>query len=156
MSGSNGTGAIVLRALRVEDRAEVERMVRGLLAETIHGRVHGRNPDAIMGHFDRFVNDNEIYHAIIADCAGCPVGIIGVVMVPNMVSGEPMGAGVIWWADRHVRHARVGLKLLHAAEIWVQAHGAKLMQFGSWHERRDEFYARLGYQPMERVWQKTF
>lgn len=81
------------------------------------------------------------------------VGMLGIVAYDHFVSGDRTAGEVVYWVETAARGC--GVRLLRAAEAWARAHGAVLMQMVSPTPRVDQLYARLGYAPIERVFQRA-
>ena len=70
------------------------------------------------------------------------------------IAGVRMATEVIWWIEPSARGAGLAQQMLRMAETWAREQGATRMQLGSWHDRLDGFYQRLGYTPAERIFNK--
>jgi GNAT superfamily N-acetyltransferase len=81
-----------------------------------------------------------------------PVGMVGVVVLPHMLTARPYGAEVAWWCNPEARGH--GLRLLRAAERWAKDHGAATMQFVAPTEDVERIYQRLGYVKLETAYEK--
>jgi hypothetical protein len=83
---------------------------------------------------------------------GALVGMIGVVIVPHLVSGLPTASEVFWWVEPDARG--VGLRLLRAAEGWAKENGAMVMQLVAPSSRAEQLYTRLDYRRLESLFQR--
>jgi GNAT superfamily N-acetyltransferase len=80
------------------------------------------------------------------------VGMVGVAVLPHMLSGRLYGAEVFWWCNPEARGH--GLRLMRAAESWARAHGAETMQFVAPTEEVERLYTKLGYTQLETAYEK--
>lgn len=83
---------------------------------------------------------------------GVAVGMVGVSVLPHMLTGRLYGAEVFWWCNPEARGH--GLRLVKAAEAWAREHGAETMQFVAPNERVERLYTRLGYTQIETAFEK--
>lgn len=78
------------------------------------------------------------------------VGLLAVVVSPNLLSGE-LGGSEVMWCVPDGAGPRVAIRLLRAGEQWARNHGATTFQVGGWNDRLCRFYQRIGYEPTERM-----
>lgn len=88
----------------------------------------------------------------VAETGGQVVGMIGLMRYPHPMSGETTAAEVMWWVDP--AHRGCGLRLFRAGERWARAQGARVVQMIAPTVDVEQLYTRLGYGPVERVFQK--
>src|SRR3990167_8868391 len=82
---------------------------------------------------------------VAEDAAGVLQGMwVGTVFV-HPIAGVRMATELLWWMEPEVRGTGTARRLLAMAETWARERGAIRMQLGSWHDRLDRFYVRLGY-----------
>ena len=85
-----------------------------------------------------------------------PDGISGVIVghvFTHPMSGEDVAAELAWWVNPEARGA--GVRLLRAFEDWAEAMGARQVQMVAPTERVGAFYERVGYAPVERLYQRS-
>lgn len=102
----------------------------------------------------RKVGDWLLEHGVIllTEKDGIPVGMVGVTVLPHMLTGRPYGAEVFWWCNPEARGH--GLRLLKAAERWAEAHGAETMQFVAPTPDVERLYQHLNYAKIETAYEK--
>lgn len=83
---------------------------------------------------------------------GIPVGMVGVTVLPHMLTGRLYGAEVFWWCNPEARGH--GLRLVRAAEHWARAHGAETMQFVAPSPDVELLYQKLNYAKIETAYEK--
>jgi hypothetical protein len=100
----------------------------------------------------------------VADAGSELVGLLGLVVVPSVISGELVATEVVWWVDPEWRHPRssAGGRLLVTGEGWAMEVARDrglpsiLMQMiapmGA--DGVTEIYKRRGYLPLETIHQK--
>ncbi len=81
------------------------------------------------------------------------VGMIALIAYDHFISGQRVVGEVVYWVESSARG--LGLRLLRAAEAWAKAQGAVFIQMISPSQRTDALYARCGYQPIERTFQRA-
>lgn len=95
----------------------------------------------------------------VADGAAGVVGMIGMMVVPHLMSGERVATELFWWTEPE--HRGVGLRLFRQAEAWARAHDAVFMQMEA-PTLRDlgqdvgVLYQRLGFVEVERTYLRRF
>ncbi len=90
---------------------------------------------------------------LVADGAGGPVGMIGVLIYTNPLSAEVMASEMFWWMNPEQRG--MGVRLLKRAEQWARAQGATKMQVSAPTAAVAQLYERLGYHELERAFQRS-
>jgi len=89
---------------------------------------------------------------LVADRAGTLCGLLGLLVYPHYLSGEMVGGELFWWVNPEARG--IGLRLLRHAEMFARAHGAAAIQMIAPTPEVEALYTRLGYQPVERLYQR--
>lgn len=86
------------------------------------------------------------------------VGMLGVLIAPVPLTGEPCAMEVMWWVEPDYRGRGGALQMWHAAEAWAEAHGATAMQMLQPVDNAGlaTLYGRRGYVPIETVWYRRF
>lgn len=83
----------------------------------------------------------------VAERDGELVAMLGVTVMPHLMSGVYTATEVFWWVDLQARG--LGLKLLRTAERWAKANGAEAFTLIAPDERAERLYERLRYQKVE-------
>ena len=81
------------------------------------------------------------------------IGVLVLLLFDDLISGERGAAEVCWYVEPQHRHG-VGPRLLNEGERWAEQHGAVKIQMLSPDVRFEAFYARRGYAPSSRVWER--
>jgi GNAT superfamily N-acetyltransferase len=149
---ANGT---VVRVATGDDAPELLKMIGHFLSDTVYGETVDGETDTMAALVNR-VASGELGQVLVAEHAGSPVGMVGVLVYDHPLTGKTVGSELIWWVEPSARSTRAGVKLLKASEEWAKERGALSMQFMSWHGRLKEFYERLGYRELETVYEKVF
>lgn len=89
---------------------------------------------------------------LVSDHDGTLSGMIGVLIAPHHLSGEPVAMECFWWAAT----PGDGIRLLKAAEQWAQDGGSVAMQMVAPDERVGALYARQGYELIEYGYMRRF
>lgn len=84
---------------------------------------------------------------------GTLVGMLGVIVFPHHLSGDTTCGEVFWWVEPDRRG--IGLRLLRAAEAWAKAQGATTLQLIAPSHEVETLYERLGFEAVERTYQKA-
>lgn len=81
-----------------------------------------------------------------------PVGMLAAYVFEHPYSGERTASELVWWVEPE--HRGVGVRLLKAAEHWAKEQGATVIQMIAPNRHVGEFYRRVGYRPVETVFQR--
>ena len=87
---------------------------------------------------------------LVADVDGDVVGMIGMMIYPHHLSGEPTAGEICWWVDPPYRGC--GKQLLLAAEAWALVRGAKIVQMMAPTPEVGQIYQKCGYFSAETTW----
>lgn len=99
---------------------------------------------------------NQLGTVFVADAAHDAVGMVAVVAVPNLMTGEPYCDEVVWWVDPEWRTGSAGPRLLDRAECWAAQNQLKYVKMVAPHGSGvGRFYERRGYQPIETAYVKV-
>lgn len=90
---------------------------------------------------------------VAAGAGGDVVGMIGLHVFEHPYSGDRVAAELFWWVEPS-RRGRIGLWLLRQAEQWANAVGAVWLQMVAPTPDVEQLYARLGFTPVERAYQR--
>ena len=133
------------------DLPAIVAMGRRFLAETAYqGRI-GENPQQMETLAATLINRDDAT-LLVSEGGGELDGMIGIIGFPHPISGELTVGELFWWTTPE--HRGAGVRLLRAAEAWAKAQGAKRMQMIAPTERVGQFYARVGYEAVETVFQR--
>lgn len=94
-------------------------------------------------------HDAVIY---VAERHGAVVGMMGLMRYVHPMSGELTASEVMWWVDPE--HRGCGVRLFRVGEAWATAPGVTVIQMIAPSPDVERFYARVGYEPVERTFQK--
>ena len=81
------------------------------------------------------------------------VAMLGLLVYPHLLSNDRVAGEIMYWVEPSARGG--GVRLLRAGERWAAAHGATVLQLVSPTPEVDQFYARCGYVPVERMYWKA-
>lgn len=84
---------------------------------------------------------------LVVERDGRLIGMIGVGVSENLLSGARTASELFYWMDP--AHRGHGIRLLRAAERWARAQGARLMQMIAPDPTVEQLYQRMGYTPWE-------
>lgn len=153
----------MIRTATPADKFRVVEMASRFLLESQYGEMfeNRATPDKIGALVDQLLKVGVIFVAELADDdprwqqgAGphpAIVGMLAIVVVPNLFTGFPVAEEIAWWVEpEHRGKLTIGPKLLRSAEDWATSHGANMVKMvapaGS---TVGVFYERMGYQPAE-------
>lgn len=83
---------------------------------------------------------------------GALVGMIALMIFDHPMSGERTCSELAWWVNPDARGC--GVRLFRTAEAWARAQGAVAMHVTAPNADVERFYARVGYTPIERSFQR--
>lgn len=95
----------------------------------------------------------DIVGSIVAVADARIVGILVLLLFDDLISGDCGAAEVCWYVEPP-RRSGLGPRLLRAGEQWAAQHGATKIQMLSPEVRFEALYARRGYIPTSRVWER--
>lgn len=144
---------VTIREATLEDVPQLVTMGHQFLTQTAYqGRI-ADNPDAMAAMAIRLIEQSDGL-LLIAEQDGDAVGMIGFLCFAHHLSGERIAAEVFWWVSPDVRGS-LGIRLLKRAEQWAKAQGVSTIQMVAPTERVGLIYQKLGYEPVERAYQRT-
>lgn len=88
----------------------------------------------------------------VAEVHGAVVGMMGLMRYVHPMSGELTASEVMWWVDPERRGS--GVRLFRVGEAWAKAGGVTVIQMIAPSLDVERFYERVGYEPVERTFQK--
>jgi GNAT superfamily N-acetyltransferase len=87
---------------------------------------------------------------LVADVDGALCGLLALVVGPHPLTGELLAEELVWWVAPTARSARLGVRLLRAAEAWAVAQGVVwVLLVEPLPLEADSRYGRLGYTAIE-------
>lgn len=139
--------------IRLATEADVDAIVAmgARFLDTVYAQKIHANADALaqLARLLLASADGVIY---VAEHAGAVVGMMGLLRYMHPMSGEPTVTEVMWWMDPEARGA--GVRLFRVGETWARAQGATVIQMIAPSPAVERFYARVGYEPVERTYQR--
>lgn len=88
----------------------------------------------------------------VTEVHGQVVGMMGLMRYVHPMSGELTASEVMWWVDPE--HRGSGVRLFRVGEAWARASGATVIQLIAPSREVEQFYERVGYEPVERTYQR--
>lgn len=135
----------MIRPAEPRDVAALVAMGGTFLRSTAYAALIADNPAQMHALASHLIDaDNGV--VLVADHDGELTGMIGVLVTPHHLSGEPTAMEAFWWSTT----PGDGLRLLKASERWARAQGAVAMQMVAPDDRVGALYARMGYALIER------
>ena len=150
---AEAVAAPVIRQATTEDAVDLLVLLRRLVdtsrytQETVFNEVH------VAGVVDALLANPDAGLFVAEDDGGL-VGVIGLVQYDDMISGECLAAEVFWYVDPAYRNG-VGVTLLSTAEQWAASRGVRRMQMMEAEQKFASFFARHGYEPRHRMWERS-
>ncbi len=151
MSVSLATQTVIREATEADIHALVT-LGMAFLRESVYAAHIGENP-AQAEKVARYLLEHPDGAVLVADVDGSVVGMIGLMVVPHLFSGE-LTAGEVFYFVSPEHRGSAGVRLLGGAEAWAKEHGAAQMQMIAPTARVCEFYERMGFTEIERNFQK--
>ena len=142
---------VVVREATTADLGRIVDMgVRFGQDASYRGRIH-ISPGSVAQFAQRLMAspDGAVY---VAERAGVVVGMIALTVFEHPMSGERIVVELAWWVEPEARGC--GLKLLQQAETWGRAQGATRLQMIAPTPVVERLYQRLGFEPVERTYQR--
>lgn len=87
--------------------------------------------------------------------SGDLLGVLGLILHEQPMSGEPIAAEIVWWMDPEARGGFTAIRMLKTGEAWARAQGAKKIQMIAPTERIETFYERCGFTRLEVNYQRS-
>lgn len=141
----------MIRAATLEDVPALVAMGGEFLATTPYRDRLADVPDARAATMVSLI-EQEQSTVFVVDKGDGPVGMLGMLLYRQPLSGEAIAGEVFWWVDPE--HRGAGLALWRAGETWARAMGARKIQMIAPTEDVEQIYAARGYAPLERVYQR--
>lgn len=147
---------MIIRKATVNDGLDIVEMTKRFLESSAYGRYFKFDEACVVNLIETVLGLGAIFVAERED--GRLVGMLGAVAIEHPLSGEKFAEEICWWVDPEHRSGSVGPKLLALLEGWVQMRGLDMVKIGAPADNPSvgNFYARLGYVPVETVYAKRF
>ena len=142
---------MIRRPATLMDVEGIVGMGRRFMAQTVYRGKLADNPAqlrALATHLIESVDGDVI---VAEDDSGL-VGMIAVLAYTHHMSGERIAGEVAWWVEPTRRG--IGIRLLKDAERWAREKGATHLQMIAPSNDVEALYERLGYEPVERTYQR--
>lgn len=141
-----------IRPATAEDLDVLITMAEHFLADTVYHQRTAVTLDSLRTSTMLLIDRGVVLMAF--DAEQRPIGILAGLAYDHYLANTRMASESVWWVEPCARGSGVAQDLLSAFEAWAVDHGAMTVEIGSWHPRLDRFYARLGYDPAERIFRK--
>lgn len=146
-------GETVIRPATYADIPQIVDMGLNFLRTTEYrGRIV-ENPNQ-MAHVASFLLQDASRALFVAESRDRLVGMIGLVLFPQPLSGELTAGEWFWWVEPDARRSRAGLKLLARAEAWAKEAGAAVIQMIAPNAEVERLYVARGYDRIEVSYQR--
>lgn len=143
----------IVREAREADAARLDELVQHFLAATPYHAAVEVSPEQRGIVLARFLSGGFSGRILVAEREGVVVGLLGLLLFPNLLTGQITASDVLWWVEPTARGC--GRLMLEHGEAWARLHGAQVMHIVAWdNPRLEAFYARLGYVKLETVYSK--
>lgn len=144
--------APISRLATTDDLPTLVRMFQQFVASTQYARYVGQNPEHCTRMMAWMLEQPNCAIFVVGDDP--IVGMLGITAVVQPFSGELVASELFWWLDPE--HRGHGGWLLRRGERWATEQGARrmLMVAPSDKPRVAEMYRRLGYSPVECLFQR--
>lgn len=140
---------------RFATRADLDAIVamgRRFLAASSYRAHVAENPEQMRILAAMLIDGHESVIIVAEDASGL-VGMIGLLLYDHPMSGARVCGELFWWVEPEKRG--IGVRLLKDAERWAKAHGAFALAMIAPTPEVETLYERLGYQAVERAYQRA-
>ena len=146
----------MIRDATPDDIPRLVAMGERFLTETVYlDRRVPINPVA-MARTVAFLLASDLGAVFVSERQGTVVGMIGLLLFENPITGEPTVTELFWWTEVEQRGPE-SIRLLHRGEQWARASGAvKMHMVAPVDSRIGRLYQRRGYEELETNWQLDF
>lgn len=151
MTTATLTAVPTIREATEADVARIVEMGRRFRRETVYQRV----PENVaqMTWLAHGLIAAEAGTILVAERDGALIGMLGLLVYSNPISGEWTAGELFFWVEPE--HRGYGVRLLRRAEAWAVGHGASRIQMIAPTPEVETFYARLGYAAVEVAYDKA-
>ena len=147
----NGDKIVQIRAATGEDVPALVDLGMHFLG-TVYRSVIVPDP-AALERLARQLIEGEASTVIVAERDGAVIGMIGMVIFVHPMSGIRTASEVCWFVAEGSRGC--GMKLFRAAEVWARDHQAEQFQMVAPSPAVARVYQRLGFAPVEQLFQRS-
>lgn len=143
---------IAVRSATLEDVDAVVALGLEFLETSTYRQLGAGEPNAIARLLCTVLDHGAVFLAVAGDEV---VGMIAMLMVPHIFSGETFADEVAWFV-KPAHRGRAGVLLLQAAERWAVQNHAKLVKMVAPEGTSvGDLYRRKGYQVIEQAFVKV-
>jgi GNAT superfamily N-acetyltransferase len=141
---------MTIREATADDVEALVLMGEEFLGSVYAGKIHA-SADALRRlSLNLIISPDAVIY--VAEVHGVIVGMMGLMRYLHPMSGELTASEVMWWVNPDRRGS--GVRLFRVGEAWAQASGATVIQMIAPSPDVERFYARVGYVPVERTYQR--
>lgn len=142
----------MIRRATIEDRDRLMEMGQRFVSETPYAGLISIDPARLSDSVGNLLA-NPDGAVFVSGSDATLTGMIAMLAYDHPFSGERTAFEVVWWVEPEARGD--GVRLLRAAEQWARDLGIRKMQMVAPTARVGEFYARMGYAPVETSFQRS-
>lgn len=142
---------MICRPATLADVNDIVAMGGRFRAQSVYRDRVADNPAQVRALTERMVSGPDSVVLVAEDVDGL-AGMLAILTFPHHMSGERIAGEVAWWVEPAKRG--IGLRLLREAERWARAQGATAIQMIAPTPDVEAIYSRLGYEPIERTFQR--
>ena len=142
----------MIRPATEDDVPRLVEMGERFLTETVYRTRVPVNPQQMATTVLRLLS-TEAGAVFVSDRDGALVGMIGMIVFDNPITGESTVSELFWWVEPE--HRGCGLRLLKRAEQWGRESGARKVHMIAPTPDVARLYERLGYEQLETTFQRA-
>lgn len=137
------------------DSDRIVAMATAFLAESAYGRLFPADPDRLGLLLQMCLELGAIF---VAETEDGVIGMLAVVALTDPIGGVRYADEIAWWVEPACRTGFAGPRLLMAAQNWALARQCAFLKMVAPIDKPavGEFYARVGYVPIETAYIKRF
>lgn len=137
-----------------EDVPRIVEMSTRFNASSIYRRLFPTTPERLEELAVLLITDHKLW---VAEVDGAVVGMLGLAVVPHIMTGLIYGEEVGWWVEPEHRHRSAGPRLMHTMECYVRQNRLHMVKMLAPADSSvGDFYRKCGYQAIETAWIKVF
>ena len=146
--------ATVIRRATLDDLQRVVGMFAEFVSSSQYARYVGNDSAHATKMMTRIIEGADCALFVADSSDNGVIGMLGVMAFIQPFSGELVASELFWWLDP--KHRGNGVWLLRRAENWAREYGAKRLSMMAPidKQRVAEIYSAIGYQEVERVFQR--
>jgi GNAT superfamily N-acetyltransferase len=142
---------MTIRPAGIDDVPRLVDLGASFITQTGYAALLPINRDQMTALVERLLTSEDAT-LLVLETDAAVIGMLAMYCFPHPMSGERIASEVFWWVEPAARGH--GLKLLAAAEMWAQTHGAAVCQMIAPTTAVERVYVRRGYVPVERLYQR--